>query len=70
MLMVRGSTSAEGNVLFFSFGRFDLVFFLFLKIFYLLADFNLFILLPLITASRGVAINLFLGMIQLCQAMG
>ena len=68
--MVRGSTSAEGNVLFFCFGHFDFVFFLFLNIFYLLADFNLFILLPLITASPGVAINLFLGMIQLCQAVG
>ena len=34
--------------------------FFFLNIFYLLADFNLFILLSLITASRGVAINVFL----------
>ena len=65
MLMVRGSTSAEGNVLFFSFGRFDFVFFLFLNIFYLLADFNLFILLPLITV-----LVLSIGMIQLCQAIG
>ena len=65
MLMVRGSTSAEGNVLFFSFGRFDFVFFLFLNIFYLLADFNLFILLPLITV-----LVLNIGMIQLCQAIG
>ena len=63
--MVRGSTSAEGNVLFFSFGRFDFVFFLFLNIFYLLADFNLFILLPLITV-----LVLSIGMIQLCQAIG
>ena len=65
MLVVRGSTSAEGNVLFFSFGRFDFVFFLFLNIFYLLADFNLFILLPLITV-----LVLSIGMIQLCQAIG
>ena len=65
MLMVRGSTSAEVNVLFFSFGRFDFVFFLFLNIFYLLADFNLFILLPLITV-----LVLSIGMIQLCQAIG
>ena len=65
MLMVRGSTSAEGNVLFFSFGRFDFVFFLFLNIFYLLADFSLFILLPLITV-----LVLSIGMIQLCQAIG
>ena len=36
------------------FGRFDLVFFLFyIYLFYLLAGFNLFILLPFITASRG-----------------
>ena len=43
--MVRGS-------LFF--GRFDLFFFLFyIYLFYLIAGFNLFILLPLITASRG-----------------
>ena len=65
-----GSTFAEGNVLFFSFGRFDFVFFLFLNIFYLLADFSLFILLPLITALRGVTINLVLVMIHLCQAIG
>ena len=65
MLVVRGSTSAEGNVLFFSFGRFDFVFFLFLNIFYLLADFNLFILLPLITV-----LVLSIGTIQLCQAIG
>ena len=65
MLMVRGSTSAEGNFLFFSFGRFDFVFFLFLNIFYLLADFNLFILLPLITV-----LVLSIGIIQLCQAIG
>ena len=36
------------------------VLFSFFDIFNLLADFNLFILLPLITASRGVAINEFL----------
>ena len=68
--MVQASTSGEGNILFFSFGHFDFAFFLFLNIFYLLADFSLFILLSLITASGGVAINLFLGMIQLCQEIG
>ena len=38
----------------FFFGRCDLVFFLFyIYLFYLLVGFNLFILLPLIKASRG-----------------
>ena len=67
MLLI--STSAEGNFFFsvwsfcFCFLCFGLCCFVlsfFFTIFYQLAGFNLFILHPLITVTRGIAINLFL----------
>ena len=68
--MLLGSTSAGGNSFSFLFGRFLFVFSVlfcvvlcccfFFTIFYQLAGSNLFILHPLITVARGVAINVFL----------